>query len=291
MKENGKTGKVLIYAALIIGAVMMVVPFYWMIITAFKTPEQVAQMPPIWWPTSFLTENFEYVLSSGEFARYIINSIIVAVISVSLTVLVTILTAFAFSRLKFPGRDIIFSLFLGFMMVPFELLAITNYVTIVRLEWIDTYRALTLPYIANVLYIYILRNFFLGIPDSLYWAARIDGASNFKYLWRIMVPISKPAIITIVLLNGIDSWNSFLWPMLVTNEPEMRTVTVGLTSFVQAAGVRYERLMAAAFIVVIPMMILFAFAILGDSLAFWRLHHSWRRFAVAAYPSSLEHRP
>ena len=189
MKENGKTGKVLIYAALIIGAVMMVVPFYWMIITAFKTPEQVAQMPPIWWPTSFLTENFEYVLSSGEFARYIINSIIVAAISVSLTVLVTILTAFAFSRLKFPGRDIIFSLFLGFMMVPFELLAITNYVTIVRLEWIDTYRALTLPYIANVLYIYILRNFFLGIPDSLYWAARIDGASNFKYLWRIITDL------------------------------------------------------------------------------------------------------
>ena len=159
------------------------------------------------------------MLSSGEFARYIINSVIVAVISVSLTVLVTILTAFAFSRLKFPGRDIIFSLFLGFMMVPFELLAITNYITIVRLEWIDTYKALTLPYIANVLYIYILRNFFLGIPDSLYWAARIDGASNFKYLWRIMVPIAKPAIITIVLLNGIDSWNSFLWPMLVTNEP------------------------------------------------------------------------
>lgn len=260
MKETNKAGKLFMYAALVIGAVIMVVPFYWMIITAFKTPDQVAQMPPLWWPTSFLTENFEYVLSSGEFARYIINSVIVAVISVSLTVLVTILTAFAFSRLKFPGRDIIFSLFLGFMMVPFELLAITNYITIVRLEWIDTYKALTLPYIANVLYIYILRNFFLGIPDSLYWAARIDGASNFKYLWRIMVPIAKPAIITIVLLNGIDSWNSFLWPMLVTNEPEMRTVTVGLTSFVQAAGVRYERLMAAAFIVVIPMMVLFAFA-------------------------------
>lgn len=239
---------------------MMALPFYWMIITAFKTPEQVTQMPPVRWPSSFLLDNFKYVLGSGEFARYIFNSMFVTVVSVSLTVSVTILTAFAFSRLKFPGRDVIFSLFLGFMMGPFELLAITNYTTMVKLHQIDTYQALIVPYIANILYIFILRNFFLEIPDSLYHAARVDGSSNGRYLWRVMVPIAKPAIITIVLLNSIDSWNSFLWPMLVTNESGMRTVTVGLTSFVQAAGIRYERLMAAAFIVVVPMVILFFFA-------------------------------
>lgn len=252
--------KALAYAFLSVGSVMMLLPFYWMIITAFKTPEQVTQMPPAWWPSSFLLDNFVYVLESGEFYRYIYNSMFVTIVSVSLTVLVTILTAFAFSRLKFPGRDIIFSLFLGFMMVPFELLAITNYTTIVKLHQIDTYQALIVPYVANILYIFILRNFFLEIPDSLYHAARVDGSSNAKYLWRIMVPIAKPAIITIVLLNSIDSWNSFLWPMLVTNESKMRTVTVGLTSFVQAAGIRYERLMAAAFVVIIPMVILFFFA-------------------------------
>lgn len=260
MKKRQWAVKITAYTFLSAGAVMMALPFYWMIITAFKTPEQVTQMPPVWWPSSFLLDNFNYVLGSGEFARYIFNSMFVTVVSVSLTVSVTILTAFAFSRLKFPGRDVIFSLFLGFMMVPFELLAITNYTTIVKLHQIDTYQALIVPYIANILYIFILRNFFLEIPDSLYHAARVDGSSNGKYLWRVMVPIAKPAIITIVLLNSIDSWNSFLWPMLVTNESRMRTVTVGLTSFVQAAGIRYERLMAAAFIVVVPMVILFLFA-------------------------------
>lgn len=260
MKNRQWAAKLVAYAFLSAGALMMVLPFYWMIITAFKTPEQVTQMPPMWWPPSLMFDNFQYVLGSGEFARYIFNSMLVTVVSVSLTVLVTILTAFAFSRLKFPGRDLIFSLFLGFMMVPFELLAITNYTTIVKLHQIDTYQALIVPYIANILYIFILRNFFLEIPDSLYHAARVDGSSNGKYLWRVMVPIAKPAIITIVLLNSIDSWNSFLWPMLVTNESRMRTVTVGLTSFVQAAGIRYERLMAAAFIVVIPMVVLFFFA-------------------------------
>lgn len=260
MKNRQWAVKFITYVFLSAGAVMMVLPFYWMIITAFKTPEQVTQMPPVWWPSSLLLDNFRYVLGSGEFARYIFNSMLVTVVSVFLTVVVTILTAFAFSRLKFPGRDLIFALFLGFMMVPFELLAITNYTTIVKLHQIDTYQALIVPYIANILYIFILRNFFLEIPDSLYYAARVDGSSNSKYLWRVMVPIAKPAIITIVLLNSIDSWNSFLWPMLVTNESRMRTVTVGLTSFVQAAGIRYERLMAAAFIVVIPMVVLFFFA-------------------------------
>lgn len=260
MKNRQWAVKFITYIFLSAGAVMMVLPFYWMIITAFKTPEQVTQMPPVWWPSSLLLDNFRYVLGSGEFARYIFNSMLVTVMSVSLTVVVTILTAFAFSRLRFPGRDLIFSMFLGFMMVPFELLAITNYTTIVKLHQIDTYQALIVPYIANILYIFILRNFFLEVPDSLYHAARVDGSSNGKYLWRVMVPIAKPAIITIVLLNSIDSWNSFLWPMLVTNESRMRTVTVGLTSFVQAAGIRYERLMAAAFIVVIPMVVLFFFA-------------------------------
>lgn len=260
MKNRHLVVKIISYVFLSAGALIMVLPFYWMIITAFKTPEQVTQMPPIWWPPSLILDNFRYVLGSGEFTRYIINSLFVTITSVALTTLVSILTAFAFSRLRFPGRDLIFSLFLGFMMVPFELLAITNYVTIVKLHQIDTYQALIVPYTANILYIFILRNFFLEIPGSLYHAAQVDGASNWKFLWRIMVPIAKPAIITIILLNSIDSWNSFLWPMLVTNESKMRTVTVGLTSFVQSAGIRYERLMAAAFIVVIPMVILFFFA-------------------------------
>lgn len=249
-----------IYLILTVGALTMLLPFYWMIISAFKTPEQIAQMPPLWFPTSFLTDNFQYAMTHAAFGRYILNSLIVTVSNMVCTMALTILAAFAFSRLSFPGRDLIFSLFLGFMMVPFELIAITNYGTIVQLNGLDSYAALIFPYTANVLYVYILRNFFLGIPDSLYHAARIDGASNFKYLTRVMIPVAKPALVTIALLNGIDTWNSFLWPMLIVNDPNMRTVTVGLTSFVQDAGIRYERLMAAACLVVLPMIVLFLFA-------------------------------
>lgn len=248
------------YLLLVLGAAVMILPFYWMIVSSMKNASEIATMPPTWLPSSFNLENFKYAFEQANFGRYFLNSLIVMAISVLLTLLITVLTAFAFSRLKFPGRDLIFALLMGLMMVPFELIAISNYATIVELQKLDTYFALTVPYTANVMYTYILRNSFLGIPDSLYYAARIDGASNWQYLWKIMFRISKPAIMTIVLLNGIDSWNSFFWPMLVTNAPDMRTVTVGLTTFVQAAGIRYERLMAAATIVVLPMLVLFLFA-------------------------------
>lgn len=255
-----KLSRIAIYVLLTIGALVMLLPFYWMIVSAFKTPDQIAQMPPLWFPTSFLLDNFKYAMTYADFGKYILNSVIVTLGNMGCTMVVTILTAFAFSRLSFPGRDLIFSMFLGLMMVPFELVAITNYATIVQLDGLDRYATLIFPYTANVLYVYILRNFFLGIPDTLYHAAKIDGSSNFMYLRRVMIPIAKPALVTIALLNGIDSWNSFLWPMLVTNDPSMRTVTIGLTSFVQDAGIRYERLMAAACIVVIPMIILFLLA-------------------------------
>lgn len=249
-----------IYIVLTAGAVTMLLPFYWMIVSAFKTPDQLAQMPPLWFPTSFLLDNFELVLTKTFFIRYVLNSVLVTAANVICTMLITILAAFAFSRLSFPGRDVVFSMLLGFMMIPFELVAITNYGTIVQLNGLDTYAALIFPYTANVLYVYILRNFFLGIPDALYYAAKVDGASNFMYLKRVMIPIAKPALVTIGLLNGIDSWNSFLWPLLVVNDANMRTVTIGLTSFVQDSGTRYERLMAAACIVVVPMILLFLFA-------------------------------
>ena len=248
------------HISLLLGALVMMLPFYWMAISSFKTPDEIALMPPTWWPESFQFVNYEFVLETGSFLIYIRNSIIVTACVVVLTVLVTILTAFAFSRLRFPGRDLLFSMFLGMMMVPFELLAVVNYGTVVKMNLVDTYVALILPCLGNMLYIYILRNFFLGIPESLYYAARMDGSTNWKYLWRIMVPVAKPAVATVALLSGIDTWNAFLWPLLVTNAKEMRTVTVGLTTFVQESGVRYERLMAAATLVVLPMIILFLFA-------------------------------
>ncbi len=172
---------------------------------------------------------------------------------------VTILAAFAFSRLTFPGRDLFFSLCISLMMIPFEMIIITNYATIAKLGLTDNLAALVIPFTSSVFYVYILRNFFLSIPDSLYYSARVDGASNWQYLWRIMVPIAKPSIFTIALLNTILAWNSFLWPLLIVNTRLNRTLPIGLYAFITDGGVRYERLMAAATAVVIPIIIIFLF--------------------------------
>jgi multiple sugar transport system permease protein len=146
------------------------------------------------------------------------------------------------------------------MMVPFEMIVITNYATISKLKLIDTLVGLIIPFTSSIFYTYILRNFFLSIPDSLYYSARVDGASNWNYLWRVMVPIAKPALFTIALLNAILSWNAFFWPYLIVNSKLNRTLPLGLYAFITDGGVRYERLMAAATIVVIPIIILFLFA-------------------------------
>ena len=248
------------YLALILGALIMVFPFYWMFLSAFKTPAEVNTSPPTWLPTKFNFDNFGYVFDAAPFAKYFLNSLIVTISVVSLSLFVTILTAFAFSRLRFPGRDILFSLFISLMMVPFEMIVITNYGTVADLGLIDNIVALIIPFTSSIFYTYVLRNFFLSIPDSLYFSAKVDGASNWQYLWKIMVPIAKPSLVTIALLNSISSWNAFLWPLLVINQKVNRTLPLGLYAFITDAGVRYERLMAAATMVVIPIIILFLVA-------------------------------
>jgi len=217
-------------------------------------------VPPTWIPKTFNFDNFVYAFQTAPFGRYFLNSIFVTLVVVVFTMLVTILAAFAFSRLDFPGRDLLFSFFISLMMVPFEMIVITNYATISDINLIDNPLGLIVPFTSSIFYTYILRNFFLAIPDTLYYSARIDGASNWQYLWRIMVPIAKPALFTIALLNAILSWNAFFWPYLIVNSPKNRTLPLGLYAFITDGGVRYERLMAAATIVVIPIIILFLVA-------------------------------
>ena len=244
---------------LIIGSIIMVFPFYWMFLSAFKTPAEVNTTPPTWLPSSFRLDNFIYAFQTAPFGRYFLNSVIVTASVVALTSFVTILAAFAFSRLKFPGRDLLFSFCIALMMIPFEMIVITNYSTIADWGLLDNIVALIIPFTSSIFYTYILRKFFFSSPDSLYYSARVDGASNWKYLWRIMVPIARPAIVTIALLNTITSWNAFLWPLLVVNTSENRTLPLGLYTFITDGGVRYERLMAAATIVVVPVILLFLF--------------------------------
>lgn len=247
------------YFLLTIFAIITLFPFYWMIASSLKSGFEVIQTPPTIVPSEFMWDNYSVAMSMAPFARYFLNTLIVTALSIVSSVIIAILSAFAFSHLEFKGRDLIFSLFLASMMIPGEVLIITNFKTISALKWMDTYQALVVPYMANVLYIYMLREFFLKIPKQLYFAAKVDGANDWKFLWRIMVPMAKGSIITICILVGINSWNSFLWPLLVTNKENMRLLSNGLTAFQSDAGNRYELLMAASTIITLPVMIAYIF--------------------------------
>ncbi|MEA5026455.1 L-arabinose transport system permease protein AraQ [bioreactor metagenome] len=248
------------YLILSLGAALMIFPFFWMFSSALKTPAESASFPPVWFPAVWQFGNFTKALGYAPFGRYFLNSLLVTGSSVIVTGTTTILASFAFSRLQWKGRDLVFSLLLALMMVPFEMLIITNYQTISKLGLNDTLLALIIPFTSSIFYTYILRNFFLSIPDALYYSARIDGASNWQYLWKIMVPIAKPSIVTIVLLNAIASWNSFMWPLLIINSKFNRTLPLGLYAFVTEAGTHFELLMAASTLIVLPVIFVFIFA-------------------------------
>lgn len=250
----------LLYLLLIGGALLMVFPFAWMLLSALKTPAEIAQVPPTFWPESPSLSNFFLVFEIVPFARYLLNSVLVAIVSVLLAQLSSILAAFAFSVLRFRGSGVLFAILVATMVVPFELLIITNYTTISDLKLIDTLPALALPFAVSIFYTFIIRNTFRAVPEGIYWSARIDGASNWQFLWTVLVPMSRSTIITTSLLNVIASWNAFLWPLLVVNSSENRTLPLGLFAFITDAGVRYELLMAASTLAVLPMLLLFAFA-------------------------------
>lgn len=247
----------LIYAVLTLGGLTMILPFYWMITTSLKTPDEVVMMPPQWIPSSWKWENYRVAWEAAPFGRYLFNSVIVTLLSTLGELLTSILAAFAFAQLRFYGRELLFSLLLATMMIPGEILLTPNFVTLTEFGWIDRYEALIVPWTASVFAIFLFRQYFLGIPQELYAAARIDGSGDFTYLWRIMVPLSAPIIITSGLIKVIASWNAFLWPLIVTNSAEMRTLPVGLTAFVYDTGKNYELLMAASSMIILPMIALY----------------------------------
>ena len=252
--------RVIIYTFLTLGAIVMVFPFYWMITGAFKTGAEINVFPPVWFPSTFSFDNFVTAFEKAPFIKYFINSVIALTGSVGICFFTTIVGAFAFSKLDFPFKNVILGLLLGLMMVPFEMICITNFRTIIDLGLFDNILALIVPFTSSIFYMYILKGFFDSIPNSLYQAARVDGCSNWKYLWRVMVPIAKPSLVTITLLNAIASWNSFLWPTLAVLNKNNKTLPFGLYAFMDEAGGKMELIMAAATIVVLPMIIVFLFA-------------------------------
>ena len=257
---NRKISKFFLYFVLTLGAIVMLLPFFVMFSSAFKTTQEINRFPPQWLPSKVSMDNFVKAFSMAPFAKYFFNAVFVMVCSVSVTTFTTILAAFAFSRLRFPGRNLIFALLLSLMMIPFEMMIITNYSTVVDLGLWDNIWALILPFTSSIFYTYILKGFFDSVSDSLYWSARIDGSSNWRYLWKVMVPMARPSLMTIILLNSLASWNSFMWPMYVISSDQNRTLPWGLQVFTTEAGSHPELLMAASTVVVLPVIILFLFA-------------------------------
>lgn len=249
--------KTFIYLILIIGALFILIPFIWMIMTSLKPSNELLTTNII--PTKFMWENYLIAIESAPFNIYFKNSIIVTFFITLGEVLTTVMAAFAFSKLKFKGRDIIFIILVATMMVPGEVLTIPNFITLSKLGWIDTYKALIIPWCASIYSIYLLKQHFSSIPNELYNAAKIDGCTDFRFLWSILIPLAKPAIITIIILKIINSWNSFFWPLIVTNSQEMRTLPIALSTFSDEFGTKYNILMAATNIIVFPVIIIYIF--------------------------------
>ena len=258
-KPAAIAANILKYAVLLIGAFFTLLPFLWMISSSFKTPAEIIKIPPVLVPAELQWQNYVEAWTAAPFGRYLINTIIITVFTTIGVLITSVLSAFAFSRLRFPGKDLVFSLFMATLMIPGEMLIITNFLTITKLHWIDTYQAMIVPWVSNVFYIYLLTQFFLQVPDALYLAAKVDKCSDLKFMLKIMVPMNKSAITTIAILNIIGSWNSFLWPLLVTNSQEMRVLSNGLIRFQTEAGTDYELIMAASCILVVPIILVFLF--------------------------------
>jgi multiple sugar transport system permease protein len=249
----------LLYLLMLASCVVMLFPFFWMVTTSFKTGIEAMKFPPQWIPTSWHWANYPLAWSTAPFGRYFFNSFFIAITSTLGEVFTTVLAAYAFAKMRFFGKNALFALLLGTLMIPGEMLLVPNFVTIVRLHWFDHYQALIIPWLVSVFGIFLLRQFFRSIHDELWDAARIEGCGRFRYLMRIIVPLSKPAILTVALFKFLGSWNAFQWVLMMTNSEAMRTVPVGLTNFSTDIGTAYEQLMAASVLAILPVLILFFF--------------------------------
>ncbi|RKX51598.1 MAG: carbohydrate ABC transporter permease, partial [Thermotoga sp.] len=205
-------------------------------------------------------QNYVDAWKAAPFARYYINTVFVALTTTVMEVIFAAMAAFAFAKLNFFGKNVIFIAFLSTMMVPMEVLLVPNYITLAKFGWLDTYYALIVPWTVSVFAIFLMRQHFMSLPNELYDAAKIDGSSDWRFLWSIMVPLSKPVIITAALLKFVGSWNAFLWVLIVTKSPEVRTLPVGLQNFSSEVGTLYNQLMAASTFSILPVIILFLFA-------------------------------
>lgn len=253
-----------IHLLLIAGAVIMVMPFGWMISTSLKSQSEVFSYPPQWIPSTLLWENYARAWQAAPFGRYFLNSLMVAGAVTLGTLATSSLAAFAFARIRFPGRDPLFAVYLSSMMIPHQMTIIPSFLVLRNLGdlspalGLDSYFALIAPFVASAFGVFLLRQSFLTIPNELEDAATLDGCGKLGFLWRIMIPLSRPALATLALFTFMANWNSYLWPLIVTNNNDMRTVQIGLRYFVgQEGGSQWGLLMAAAVFVTLPVVFVY----------------------------------
>lgn len=270
-------GKIATYAFLAFMAVAILIPFYWMLNVSFQSSDEVLNslnvslFPKVFSPQNYVNVFFYSLSSQGSiaFPRYLLNTGIVAVFSTIGGTFFSILVAFALARLNFKGREFIFTILLATMMIPGEMMVISNYITVSRFGWVNddgigSYLAMIIPFLVSIFHIYLLRQTFRQIPNELYYAAKVDGCHDFKYLWKVMVPMAKSSIVTIVILKLMGAWNAYIWPDIVANEKYKLVTTWLRSSFVDQAETGSGRLltnyqMAATVIVTVPLLLLFIF--------------------------------
>ena len=253
-----KTGT---YLFLGIMALIVLFPFYWMIISSLKDLEEYRQNIPTFWPKVIHFSNYAEAFTEANLGQLFLNTAYVGIVSTLLSLVITVLSAFAFARLEFKGKDVMFGALMATMMIPGELFTITNYATINNLGWMKSFEALIIPFLVSVFYIYLLRQNFMQIPNELYLAAKVDGCGDLKYLWKVMIPLALPTLISITILKMMGAWNSYVWPRLVANDDAHQMITNGLrNAFNTTTGdVNYPVQMAAVAVVSAPLFLVFIF--------------------------------
>ncbi|RED61911.1 carbohydrate ABC transporter permease [Cohnella phaseoli] len=256
MSNRVKPKSLLIHAVMIVCCILFIFPFLWMALTSFKTPQEIFQWPPRMFPKEWSFSNYQEVLTAVPLLRMLLNSLFVAVAVTAGTLLFSSLAAYSFARLRFKGKDLLFSMYLGTMMVPLMVTLIPTFVIMRKLGMVDTYYALIVPgFFGNAFGTFLLRQFFMTIPRQLDEAARIDGCGYFGIYSRILMPLMKPALASLFIFTFMGVWNDFLWPLVVIQTESVKTITLGLASFQGLYTTKYHLLMAAAMISVLPVLV------------------------------------
>ena len=252
---------VLLYTFLLLMALVIIFPFYWMLISSVKSLAEYRLSVPTLFPKQILLSNYVEAFNQANLGRLFLNTLYVGLVSTLLSLIITVLSAFAFARLEFKGKNTLFAALLGTMMIPGELFTITNYATVNAFGWMDSFTVLIVPFLVSVFYIYLLKQNFMQIPNELYLAAKVDGTGDLKYLWKVMIPLALPTLISITILKMMGAWNSYVWPRLVANKDKYQLITNGLrNAFTESTGdVNIPVQMAAVAIVSFPLFMVFIF--------------------------------